>query len=123
MLTFVMTDQYYIFMWVAIAVALIPNTANTPVSTVVRVLHRMDGADVRGRRYRLSHPFGSFCRNGLLAFWAPVVTFFAWMIVMAVLLFKAIALQDEVSRARLRSRPSGQRITVRASVRHHFCMR
>jgi hypothetical protein len=35
----------------------------------------------------------------LLAFWWRVVTFFAWIMVLAVLLFRAIASQDEVQSA------------------------
>jgi hypothetical protein len=37
---------------------------------------------------------GPFAWNGLPAFWSPVVTFFAWITVMSVLMFRAIESQD-----------------------------
>jgi hypothetical protein len=36
---------------------------------------------------------GPFAWNGLLVFWSPVLLFGAWMVVMIVLLFRALARQ------------------------------
>ena len=101
MLTFVTTDQYYIFMWVAIAfVALLPNTvAYTPFPRWFGYYTAWTALMFEAGALAFLTRSGPFAWNGLLAFWSPVVTFFAWMIVMAVLLFKAIALQDEASPA------------------------
>jgi hypothetical protein len=107
MLTFVTTDQYYIFMWVAIAVvALIPNTVvHTPFPRWFGYYTAWTALMFEAGAIAFLTRSGPFAWNGLLAFWSPVVTFFAWMIVMAVLLFKAIALQDEVSSAAVAPAP------------------
>ena len=99
MLTFVTTDQYYIFMWVAIAViALVPNTVvHTPFPRWFGYYTAWTALMFEAGALAFLTRSGPFAWNGLLAFWSPVVTFFAWMIVTAVLLFRAIALQDEVS--------------------------
>jgi hypothetical protein len=103
MLTFVTTDQYYIFMWVAIAVvALIPNTvAYTPFPRWFGYYTAWTALMFEAGAVAFLTRSGPFAWNGLLAFWSPVVTFFAWIIVMAVLLFKAIASQDEARSATL----------------------
>ena len=97
MLTFVTTDQYYIFMWVAIAVvALIPNTvAHTPFPRWFGYYTAWTALMFEAGAVAFLTRSGPFAWNGLLAFWSPVVTFFAWIVVLAVLLFKAIASQDE----------------------------
>jgi hypothetical protein len=99
MLTFVTTDQYYIFMWVAIAViALIPNTVvHTPFPRWFGYYTAWTTLMFEAGAIAFLTRSGPFARNGWLALWSPVVTFFAWIIVIAVLLFRAIALQDEVS--------------------------
>jgi hypothetical protein len=101
MLTFVTTDQYYIFMWVAIAfVALIPNTvAYTPFPRWFGYYTAWTALMFEAGAIAFLTRSGPFAWNGLLAFWSPVVTFFAWMIVLAVLLFRAIASHDEVQSA------------------------
>ena len=101
MLTFVTTDQYYIFMWVAIAfVALIPNTVvYTPFPRWFGYYTAWTALMFEAGAIAFLTRSGPFAWNGLLAFWSPVVTFFAWMIVLAVLLFRAIASQDEVQSA------------------------
>jgi hypothetical protein len=101
MLTFVTTDQYYIFMWVAIAfVALLPNTvAYTPFPRWFGYYTAWAALMFEAGAVAFLTRSGLFAWNGLLAFWAPVVTFFAWIVVMAVLLFRAIASQDEAESA------------------------
>ncbi len=96
MLTFVTTDQYYIFMWVAIAaVALIPNTVvYTPFPRWFGYCTAWTALMFEAGAVSFLTRSGPFAGNGLLAFWTPVVTFFAWIVVMAVLMFRAIGLQE-----------------------------
>ena len=97
MLTFVTTDQYYIFMWVAVAfVALIPNTVvHTPFPRWFGYYTAWTALMFEPCAIAFLTRSGPFAWNGLLAFWSPVITFFVWMLVMAVLLFRAIAQQDD----------------------------
>jgi hypothetical protein len=84
-------------MWVAIAfVALLPNTvAYTPFPRWFGYYTAWTALMFEAGAIAFLTRSGPFAWNGLLAFWSPVVTFFAWMIVIAVLLFRAIASQDE----------------------------
>lgn len=101
MLTFVTTDQYYIFMWVAIAaVALIPNTVvHTPFPRWFGYYTAWTALMFEAGAIAFLTRSGPFAWNGLLAFWSPVVTFFAWVVVMAVLIFRAIGLQEQAQPA------------------------
>jgi hypothetical protein len=101
MLTFVTTDQYYIFMWVAIAVvALAPNAVvHTPFPRWFGYYTAWTALMFEAGAIAFLTRSGPFAWNGLLAFWSPVFTFFAWIVVLAVLLFRAIAMQDEAGRA------------------------
>jgi hypothetical protein len=101
MLTFVTTDQYYIFMWVAIAfVALIPNTVmHTPFPRWFGYYTAWTALMFEAGAIAFLTRSGPFAWNGLLAFWSPVVTFFAWIVVMAVLMFRAIGSQEMVASA------------------------
>jgi hypothetical protein len=97
MVTFVTTDQYFIFMWVAIAViALIPNTVvHTPFPRWFGYYTAWTALMFEAGAVAFLTRSGPFAWNGLLAFWSPVVTFFAWITVMAFLMFKAIRLQEQ----------------------------
>ncbi|WP_155927629.1 hypothetical protein [Mycolicibacterium sp. CBMA 234] len=97
MLTFVTTDQYYIFMWVAIAViCLIPNKVlYTPFPRWFGYYTAWTAVMFEPGALAFLFRSGPFSWTGLLAFWSPVVTFFAWIVVMAVLLFKAISKQEQ----------------------------
>lgn len=97
MLTFVTTDQYYIFMWVAIAViGLIPSAVrHSPFPRWFGYYTAWTALMFETGAVAFMTRSGPFAWNGLLAFWLPVVTFFAWIVVMAVQLFKAIAGQSQ----------------------------
>jgi hypothetical protein len=99
MLTFVTTDQYYIFMWVAIAVvALIPNNVvHTPFPRWFGYYTAWTALMFEAGAIAFLTRSGPFSWNGLLAFWSPVVTFFAWIVVMAILMFWAIGSQDKIA--------------------------
>jgi len=96
LLTLTTTDQYYIFSWVAVAViSLRPNTVvHSPFPrwfgyfTIWIALMFEAGAIAFNTRT------GPFAWNGLLVFWTPLSLFGLWIIVIAVLLFKAIAKQQ-----------------------------
>lgn len=96
MLTFVTTDQYYIFMWVAIAVAcLAPATVRySPFPRWFGYYTAWTALMFEPGALAFLFRSGPFSWTGLLAFWSPVVTFFAWIVVMAVQLFKAIGEQE-----------------------------
>jgi hypothetical protein len=101
MLTLTTTDQYYIFMWVAVAViCLTPNTVvHSPFPrwfgyfTVWTALMFEAGAIAFLVRS------GPFAWNGLLVFWSPLILFGAWIAVAATLLNKAINKQAADSAA------------------------
>jgi len=100
MLTFVTTDQYYIFMWVAIAaVSLIPNTVrHSPFPRWFGYYTAWTALMFEGGAAAFVTRSGPFAWNGLIAFWLPVVTFFAWIVVSTVLLFRAIARQAQAAK-------------------------
>jgi hypothetical protein len=92
MLTFVTTDQYYIFMWVAIAaIGVIPNVVrHAPFPRWFGYYTAWTALMFEGGAVAFVTRSGPFAWNGMLAFWLPVVTFFAWIVVASVLLFRAI---------------------------------
>jgi hypothetical protein len=97
MLTLVTTDQYYIFMWVAIAVISLRATTvvHSPFPrwygyfTIWTALMFEAGAIAFLART------GPFAWNGLLVFWSPLALFGAWVGVTAYLLLKALRQQSE----------------------------
>lgn len=97
MLTFVTTDQYYIFMWVAIAViALLPNkVVHTPFPRWFGYYTAWTALMFETGAIAFNVRTGPFAWNGLLAFWMPTVTFFIWISVASTLLFKAIGRQHQ----------------------------
>jgi hypothetical protein len=97
MLTFVTTDQYYIFMWVAItAASLLPVTVRySPFPRWFGYYTAWTALMFETGAVAFLTRSGPFAWNGLLAFWLPVVTFFAWIIVAATMLFRAISAQED----------------------------
>jgi hypothetical protein len=97
MLTLVTTDQYYIFMWVAVAIFCFRKTtvAFSPFPrwfgyyTIWIALMFEAGAIAFMTRT------GPFAWNGLLVFWSPLSLFGAWLSVMIYLLLKAIKQQKD----------------------------
>jgi len=100
-ITLITTDQYYIFLWVAVAViSLLPNTVvDSPFPRfgyVTAWLAIMFEAGAIAFSFRT----GPFAWNGLLTFWLPFPLFGLWIVMISVLLFKAIAAQSD-SEARI----------------------
>jgi hypothetical protein len=101
MLTLVTTDQYYIFMWVAIvAICLMPNTVvHSPFPRWFGYFTAWTALMFEAGAIAFLTRTGPFAWNGLLAFWSPVILFGAWIVVMVVLLFKALGDQTEDAEA------------------------
>lgn len=99
MLTFVTTDQYYIFMWVAItAASLFPATArHSPFPRWFGYYTAWTALMFETGAVAFLTRSGPFAWNGLLAFWLPVITFFAWIVVAAAMLFRAISAQEKAA--------------------------
>jgi hypothetical protein len=100
-LTLVTTDQFYIFMWVAITViCLRPTTvANSPFPRWMGYFTAWSALMFEAGAFAFLPRTGPFAWNGLLVFWSPFTIFGIWIIVMSVLLLQAIKrqIQDETS--------------------------
>ncbi|MGA8547804.1 MAG: hypothetical protein WB785_21420 [Mycobacterium sp.] len=91
-LSLLTTDQFYIFLWVAVAViCLTPNfVSHSPFPrwfgycTIWIALILECGAPAFLFR------IGPFAWNGLMAFWVPIISFFIWLALVMTLLIRAI---------------------------------
>jgi hypothetical protein len=101
LLTLVTTDQYYIFMWVAIAVlCLTPNSVvHSPFPRWFGYFTAWTALMFEAGAIAFLTRTGPFAWNGLLVFWSPVILFGAWIVVMVVLLFRALRAQTETAAA------------------------
>jgi hypothetical protein len=97
LLTLVTTDQYYIFLWVPVAVlALVPNTVvNSPFPRWFGYLTIWIALMFEAGAIAFNTRTGPFAWNGLLVFWSPLSLFGLWILVMSVLLFKALNAQAQ----------------------------
>jgi hypothetical protein len=97
MLTLVTTDQYYIFMWVAIAVLCFRKTsvAHSPFPRWMGYFTIWSALMFEAGAIAFLTRTGPFAWNGLLVFWSPLTIFCAWLVVMCTLLLKAIRKQEE----------------------------
>jgi hypothetical protein len=96
MLTLVTTDQYYVFMWVAIAVICLTRTT-VPYSPFPRWFGYLTvwiALMFEAGAIAFLPRTGPFAWNGLLVFWSPLTLFGLWLTVMCVLLLKAIRRQE-----------------------------
>jgi hypothetical protein len=96
------TDQYFIFLWVAIVVMCL-----TPTRLVASPFPRWFGYFsawcallFEAGAVAFLPRTGPFAWNGLLAFWIPFCVFGVWMIIMSVLLLKALGRQSAASVAK-----------------------
>jgi hypothetical protein len=101
MLTLVTTDQYYIFMWVAIAViCFMPTTVeHSPFPRWFGYLTIWIALMFEAGAIAFLPRTGPFAWNGLFVFWSPLSLFGVWIAVMATLLLKALKLQRESAEA------------------------
>lgn len=91
-LTLVTTDQYFIFMWVAIVVVcLVPNTVvHSPFPRWYGYFTAWTALMFEAGAIAFLTRSGLFAWNGLLVFWSPLTLFGAWIAVTATLLNKSI---------------------------------
>jgi hypothetical protein len=97
MLTLVTTDQYYIFLWIAVAVICFRPTS-LPYSPFPRWFGYLTIWSAlmfeAGAISFLAHS-GPFAWNGILVFWFPLTIFGGWLAVACVLLLRAIRQQQD----------------------------
>jgi hypothetical protein len=109
-LSFITTDQFYVFLWVAVAVICLTPCAlkHTPFPrwfgyySAWEVIMYCAGAVAFFPRH------GPFAWNGLLAFWFPLVLFGTWLAMMCFLLLRALNQQrgEELERSPAAAAPS-----------------
>jgi hypothetical protein len=95
-ITFITTDQYYIFLWVAVAViSLLPNAVeHSPFPRWFGYFTAWLAVTFETGAVAFLFRSGPFSWNGLFTFWIPLPLFGVWTIVLAILLFKAITAQE-----------------------------
>jgi hypothetical protein len=95
MLTLTTTDQYYVFMWVAIVViSLTPSAAkHSPFPRWFGYFTAWTAIMFEAGAFAFLPRTGPFAWNGLLVFWVPLTLFGAWIAVMSYLLLGALKQQ------------------------------
>jgi hypothetical protein len=96
-LTFITTDQMYVFMWVVVAiVCLTPTTVkHSPFPRWFGYLTAWIVIMFEAGAIAFIPHSGPFAWNGLLAFWSPLILYGAWMLLMAWLILRALRRQQE----------------------------
>jgi len=96
-LTLTTTDQYYVFMWVAIVViALVPTAVkHSPFPRWYGYFTLWTAFMFEAGAFAFLPRTGPFNWRGLLVFWSPLTLFTLWIGVTAFLLLRAIRLQRE----------------------------
>lgn len=95
MLTLTTTDQYYVFMWVAIVVVcLTPTTVrHSPFPRWFGFFTAWTAFMFEAGAFAFLPRTGPLAWNGLLVFWSPLTLFGLWIAVMSTLLLKALKRQ------------------------------
>jgi len=95
MLTLVTTDQYYVFMWVAVVViCLLPHSlTNSPFPRWFGYFTGWTAIMFEAGAFAFLPRTGPLAWNGLLVFWFPLSLFGLWLGVMSYLLLAAIKRQ------------------------------
>jgi len=96
LLSLITTDQYYIFMWVAVVViCFVPTTArHSPFPRWFGFFSAWATLMFEAGAIAFLTRTGPFAWNGLLSFWIPLPLFGVWMLVMAYLLLQALTKQS-----------------------------
>jgi hypothetical protein len=96
-LTLVTTDQYYIFMWVAIVVIcfLPTSVTNSPFPRWFGYFTLWSAIMFEAGVFAFLPRTGPFAWNGLLVYWSPLTIFGLWIGLMSFLLLKALRAQQE----------------------------
>lgn len=97
MLTLTTTDQYYIFMWVAIVVICLKpkSVTNSPFPRWFGYFTLWTAMMFEVGAFAFLPRTGPLAWNGLLVFWSPLTLFGLWIAVQATLLLKALKRQRE----------------------------
>jgi len=97
MLTLTTTDQYYLFMWVAVVVVcFMPKTVkHSPFPRWFGYFTAWTAFMFEAGAFAFLPRSGPFAWNGLLVFWSPLTLFGAWLTVMSYLLLHNINLQQK----------------------------
>jgi hypothetical protein len=116
MLTLTTTDQYYIFMWVAVAViCLLPTkVTHSPFPRWFGYLTIWIALMFEAGTIAFMPRTGPFAWNGLLVFWSPLTLFGLWIGVAAYLLLKALKGQREEAQAPEATEPRTAGVAVPA---------
>jgi hypothetical protein len=95
-LSLVATDQYVIFLFVAVAViCLVPNTAvHSPFPRWFGYFTVWTALAIEVGAVAFLFRTGPFAWNGVFVFWLPFALFGGWILVMSILLLKALARQE-----------------------------
>lgn len=94
-LSLITTDQYFIFLWVAIAVMCLTPSAvvHSPFPRWFGYVNIWTGLMLEAGAVAFLTRSGPFAWNGLLPFWIAFAAFLLWLVIIAVLLIKAINAQ------------------------------
>jgi len=95
MLTLTTTDQYYVFMWVAVVIIcfLPTKVANSPFPRWFGYLTAWIALMFEAGAFAFLPRTGPFAWNGLLVFWFPLILFGVWIAVMCRLLLVSLTRQ------------------------------
>ena len=101
MLTLTTTDQYYIFMWVGVAVVcFLPSTLrHSPFPRWYGYFTVWTAFMFEAGAFAFLPRSGPFAWNGLLVFWSPLTLFGAWIAVTCYLLFGELRQQEADEKA------------------------
>jgi hypothetical protein len=97
MLTLTTTDQYYVFMWVAVVVIcwLPTSISHSPFPRWFGYLTAWIAVMFEAGAFAFLPRSGPLAWNGLMVFWLPLILFGVWIAVMCNLLLRALKRQRE----------------------------
>ena len=97
MLTLTTTDQYYVFMWVAVVVIcwLPSSVSHSPFPRWFGYLTAWIAVMFEAGAFAFLPRTGPLAWNGLMVFWLPLILFGVWIAVMSYLLLHSLRLQRE----------------------------
>jgi hypothetical protein len=97
MLTLTTTDQYYVFMWVAVVVIcwLPTSVSHSPFPRWFGYLTAWIAVMFEAGAFAFLPRTGPLAWNGLMVFWLPLILFGVWIAVMCNLLLRALKRQRE----------------------------
>jgi hypothetical protein len=123
-LTMTTTDQYYVFMWVAIVVICLTSTQvkHSPFPRWFGYLTAWIALMFEAGAFAFLPKTGPFAWDGLLVYWSPLTLFTVWIAVQCPLLFRAIKaqMQDEETASLAGVDELNGRVVAQSSRTHGF---